>query len=182
MNDSPIPTLTTPRLVLRAFELGDAPQVETLAGDPAVARFTFVPHPYPPGGAVGWIAGHAQEARVGRQLSWAITRGGELVGCVELALNPFHGWAEIGFWLGTPFWHRGYGTEAAERVLTYAFEDPGRRRVQAAVFVENAASARLLERLGLRREGTLRGSGRPGPGRSGDMHMYAILREDLGRA
>lgn len=178
VDSSPIPTLVTARLVLRPFRPDDAPTVETLAGDVSVARFTFVPHPYPPGAALGWIAGHADEARAGRQLSWAIEHAGRVVGCAELALNAFHGWAELGYWLGAGDRGRGFATEAGARVIGHAFAEHGARRVQAAVSVENAASARVLERLGLRREGLLRAYVRPGPERSGDAWMYGRTRED----
>lgn len=174
-----IPSFSTPRLHVRPFAPEDAPTVEALAGDPVVARYTFVPHPYPSGAATPWILDHAEAARSGRQVSWAITLGGRVVGCVELALNDFHGWAELGFWLGVPFHGRGYATEAAGRVLAYAFEERGCRRVQAAVFVGNDASARVLGRLGFRLEGTLRAYGRPGPERSSDSWMYGMTREDF---
>ncbi|PYE52724.1 GNAT family N-acetyltransferase [Deinococcus yavapaiensis] len=176
-----IPSFSTLRLHLRPFSSEDAHDVYVLASDVSVAKFTFVPHPYPVGAAASWIDGHEEEARSGRQLSWAITRRERLVGCVELAFNDFHGWAEIGFWLGAPHRGRGYATEAAERVLAYAFEKRGRRRVQAAVFVENEASARVLARLGLRREGTLRAYGRPSSWRSGDSWMYGMTRQDFER-
>lgn len=149
-----IPILQTARLTLRPFEPGDAPAVEHLAGHPEVARFTFVPHPYPPGAAGGWIEGQAREAREDRQLAWAITAGPELLGCAELALLD-GGAAELGYWLGVEHWHRGYAAEAAGAVVEYAVRVLARPRIQASVFTANPASARVLERLGFSRESTV---------------------------
>ncbi len=174
-----IPILQTTRLTLRPFEPGDAPQVERLAGHPEVARFTFVPHPYPTGAALGWIEGQAREAREERQLAWAITRGTELLGCAELARLPGGGAAELGYWLGVEHWHRGYATEAGAEVVRYAFSVLALAQVQATVFTANPASARVLERLGFRLEGTVPGLPGAAPERAASW-VYALGRATFG--
>src|SRR5687768_1593520 len=98
-----VPPLETPRLVLRPFEPGDAPAVQQLAGDAAVAATTInIPHPYPDGAAEHWIAGHAAAAAAGRNLTWAIVRreGDVLMGAITLRLIPAHRRGDLGYWLG----------------------------------------------------------------------------------
>jgi ribosomal-protein-alanine N-acetyltransferase len=90
-------TLSTEHLLLRPFELTDAPVVEALAGDAAVARTSNIPHPYLPGGAGGWIAAGHEAAAQGRRYPFAIVRrlDDQLLGCMTLLLAPEHRRAEL---------------------------------------------------------------------------------------
>ncbi|HEX9058018.1 MAG TPA: GNAT family N-acetyltransferase [Ktedonobacterales bacterium] len=151
-------TLATERLVLRPFELTDATVVEALAGDVEVARTSNVPHPYPVGGARAWITAELEAAAHGLRESFAIVRcaDGQLVGCMMLGLAPAHRRAALGYWIGRPFWGQGYATEAGARVVAYAFEERALHRVMAHVIRHKRASTRVLEKLGMVHEGTLR--------------------------
>ena len=177
---SPIPILDTDRLRLRPFVLEDAPTVQWLASDAEVAATTLnIPHPYPDGLAAAWISGHGAAAERG-VFTWAIVRraGAALMGSITLSVNAQHRRAELGYWLGVPFWNQGYMTEAAHRVTVYGFEQLGLHRVQAACFPRNVASARVMEKAGLRYEGVLRGYARKGDTFEG-IAMYAILVTDV---
>lgn len=66
--------------------------------------------------------------------------------------------AELGYWLGQPFWGRGIATATVRTVTAYALEQFGLVRVEAHVFASNPASARVLEKCGFQREGVLRSS------------------------
>jgi RimJ/RimL family protein N-acetyltransferase len=151
-------TLSTEHLVLRPFELTDAPVVEALAGDAAVARTSNIPHPYPPGGAGGWIAAGHEAAAQGQRYPFAIVRrrDGQLLGCMTLLLAPEHRRAELAYWIGRPYWGQGYATEAGARVVAYAFEELGVNRVAAQGMSRNRASLRVMEKIGMVHEGTLR--------------------------
>jgi len=80
----------------------------------------------------------------------------------------FHKWdqrnhhAEVGYDLKTKYWHKGYMTEALRAALRYGFEQMGLNRIEAIVYPENAASLRLLQRLGFQQEGLFRQSFRQG--------------------
>src|SRR5687768_14902715 len=129
-----IPVLETPRLVLRPFKPGDAPAVQQLAGDAAVAATTInIPHPYPDGAAEHWIAGHAAAAAAGHHLTWAIVRreGDVLMGAITLRLIPAHRRGDLGYWLGVAHWNQGYMTESARRVITHGFDELELHRIQA---------------------------------------------------
>ena len=154
------PELVTDRLLLRRFCFGDAAAVQRLAGDPAVAEMTLsIPHPYPEGAAEAWIAGQEPDRAAGvREVFAVVERAqGELVGAIGLAIRSEHSRAELGYWIGRPYWGRGYATEAARAVLSYAFGSLGLNRVHACHFARNPASGRVMAKAGMGQEGCQRG-------------------------
>ncbi|MGD1019509.1 MAG: GNAT family N-acetyltransferase [Verrucomicrobiia bacterium] len=175
------PTLETGRLVLRPFELSDAPRVQLLAGDRAVAATTKnIPHPYEDGMAEQWIGAHQERFERGRGVVFAITRkdGGELIGAIGLTLNLAQESAELGYWIGKAYWGRGYCTEAGDAVLRYAFGELRLHRVHAHHFANNPASGRVMQKLGMRHEGRLRQQIKKWD-EFFDVDAYGILRSDL---
>jgi len=152
-------TLVTDRLVLRPFRMADAPLIQRLAGDRAVAATTLrIPHPYPDGFAEDWIRPQAEEFEKGKSAIFAIeiASRAELCGAIGLAVNIEDRHAELGYWIGVPFWNCGYCTEAARAVLAFGFETLRLHRIHAAHFVSNPASGRVLSKLGMKQEGQLR--------------------------
>jgi len=154
----PIPTLETDRLTLRPFHAGDALDVQRLAGAREVASGTLdIPFPYPDGGAEQWIATHGPSWDEGVALSLAVTEPTVgLVGAVSLRLTLEHRRGELGYWVGVPFWNRGYATEAAAAVLDFGFARLKLIRIEAKHFIRNPASGRVMEKLGMTREGVSR--------------------------
>ena len=153
-----IPTIHTERLMLRPFRPSDAEVVQRLAGDRDIAATTIlIPHPYPDGVAEEWIATHAASFDKGECLTLAVTSraDGTLHGAVSLTINARHQHAELGYWIGKPYWGRGYATEAGLAVLGYAFNALDLNRVFAHHMAKNRASGRVLEKIGMRYEGTL---------------------------
>ena len=166
--------LDTERLILRPPDLADAPAVQRLAGAREVALNTLmIPHPYPDGAAEEWIS----KPRTDDQINFAITvrETGELAGVIGLIVNRDHDRAEIGYWIGVPYWGRGYATEAGRAVVRHAFEGLALNRVYAEVFSRNPASARVLQKIGMRHEGTHRAHIVKW-GEAVDVEMYAVLR------
>lgn len=152
------PTLRTERLVLRPFHMGDCDRVAELCADRLIADTTLlIPHPYTLRDAEAWLATHQEAFDAGRSLNFAVTLGGELVGAVGLRLEPEHSRAEIGYWIGVPFWGRGVASEAARAVVEYGLGGAGLHRVYAYHFARNPASGRVLQRAGMVREGVQRG-------------------------
>lgn len=177
------PVIETRRLLLRPFEMSDAADVQRLAGDRAIADTTLnIPHPYEQGMAERWIASHQPEFEAGRLCNFAITRGstGELIGAIGLRRLEAAEVAELGYWLGVPFWNRGYCTEAAIAVVAFGFEELGLTRVQAHHLLRNPASGRVLVKAGMRREGVARQEFRKGE-RHEDIVLYGIGRDDWQR-
>ncbi|WP_135557058.1 GNAT family N-acetyltransferase [Paenibacillus cymbidii] len=157
------PRLETERLALRLFELADAPEVQRLAGAAEVARTTLsIPHPYPDGAAEAWIERTRQVYASGSIHAFAVEakvpplsrETGELAGCVSLRVNGAHRHAELAYWIGRPFWGRGYATEAARAVVRYGFGELKLNRIFAAAMTSNPASSRVMAKLGMKHEGT----------------------------
>lgn len=155
----PYPRLQTERVVLREFTGQDAPDVRRLAGEWEVARALLsVPHPYEDGMAEEWISGHRSAFERGEEVHFALVlrERGELCGACGLLINRRDANAELGYWLGVPYWGRGYATEAAREVLRYGFDQLWLHRIYAAHFATNPASGRVLVKIGMSYEGTRR--------------------------
>lgn len=152
------PTLRTERLVLRPFRIKDAPRVQELAGAHEVYATTEnVPHPYEDGMAEEWIAslGAKFESREQIALAMALADGGALIGSISLRVVTRHRRASLGYWLGVPYWGRGYCTEAAIAMIRYGFEDLELHKITAQHMIGNAASGRVMEKAGMQKEGEL---------------------------
>ena len=181
---APQPTLGTPRLVLRPFAIADGPRVRELAGDWAIADTTaVVPHPYPEGGGEAWIATHPGAWAAGHNATFAVVRRGDdlLIGAMGLVIQRFRESGELGYWIGKPYWGRGYATEAAAAVLDLAFGPLGLHRVEATHFTRNPASGRVMEKLGMRPEGVFR-QAFVKSGRYEDVAQRAILADEWAAA
>jgi ribosomal-protein-alanine N-acetyltransferase len=175
------PTLETERLVLRPFELSDAPRVQLLAGDRDVAAMTKnIPHPYEDGLAEAWIGSHQERFDKREETVFAITleESDELIGAIGLVLKLDQEIAELGYWIGKPYWGRGYCTEAARAVLHFAFTKLRLNRVHAHHFSHNPASGRVMQKVGMRHEGSLRQHVKKW-GEFFDVEAYGILRSEF---
>jgi [ribosomal protein S5]-alanine N-acetyltransferase len=181
-NMSPsIPTLQTQRLVLRPFTMDDCPMVAELAGDEAIARTTLViPHPYALSDAEQWIATHVPQHAEGKGVTLAITLrdGGILVGSISLHIDQGNRRAELGYWVGRPYWNRGYASEAARALVEWGFRACPINRIYAYHVAMNPASGRVLQKSGMRFEGVLR-QHIVKDGVAHDCPWYGILRSDL---
>jgi RimJ/RimL family protein N-acetyltransferase len=139
-----IPVIKTERLILRAPRLTDAEAIALLANDLRVAANTArIPHPYGVADAEQFIAAIN---RRDEESCWAVGHSGALIGMCGLV--PAEREAEIGYWLGAPFWGRGFATEAARAVIDHAFGQLGHETLQAGARVTNPASRRVLEKCG----------------------------------
>ncbi len=170
--------LQAERLTLRPFVAADAAAVQHLAGVRAVASTTLnIPHPYKNGLAKKWISTHAGHFKKGKSATWAITLHGQLIGAIGLEIQARHDRAELGYWIGQPFWNAGYATEAARHVIHHAFTRLKLNRIEAHHFTRNPASGRVMKKLGMTREG-LRKQAVKKFGRYEDVIVYGIVRAD----
>ncbi|HET6628369.1 MAG TPA: GNAT family N-acetyltransferase [Woeseiaceae bacterium] len=153
-----LPTLRTERLVLRPFRIEDALRVQELAGAREIYATTEkVPHPYEDGMAEAWIASleAAFEAREQVALGITLAASGSLVGSIGLRVALPHRRASLGYWIGVPYWGRGYATEAAIAMIRYGFNDLELHRITAQHMLGNPASGRVMMKAGMQREGEL---------------------------
>ncbi len=136
------PRIETPRLILRAVTLADAPWIERYVSDWDIARHTArIPHPYPPGGAVDFV--RSLDPKDGPTFVIERREDREPVGLIGLELEG-PGEAEIGFWIGKPFWRRGYASEAMAALVEHAFRKMGLASLIALAVPENRASIRAV--------------------------------------
>jgi len=174
------PSLRTERLVLRPFALSDAPDVQRMAGAIEIASPTInIPHPYEDGMAALWISSHRGAFERGESVPLAVTLSadGTLIGAISLSLHQNHERAELGYWIGVPYWGQGYCTEAARAMMSYGFDVLGLHRVHSSHFAGNPASGRVMQKLGMTREGCLRHHVRKW-GAFEDLVCFGLLREE----
>jgi RimJ/RimL family protein N-acetyltransferase len=139
-----LPVLETARLRLRAPRRGDVKAIARFAGDRRVAENTArIPHPYSLEDAEQFIA---SVNRQDGEATFVVTLDGETIGFGSV--EPREGGPEIGYWLGVPFWGRGYGTELVRAVIDHAFGDLGHDTLVTGARVSNPASRRVLEKCG----------------------------------
>ena len=176
-----MPGLETERLLLRPPEFRDVPAITSWIGDWDVAKnLASVPHPYREADAHAFVALAAQKRATGEGFCFSIARKNDGVFLGACGLNLKDGRFELGYWLGKPFWGRGYATEAARKVLSFAFHDLKAASVWAGWFHDNPASGRVLEKLGCSHDGA---QPRTSLARGHQVycHMVTLTRENFGR-
>lgn len=174
------PTLQTSRLRLRPFDDADADAIYTLHSSARVLRYWDSPPWSEPDRAARFIARCRQFAEDGTGARFAVDRGpdGVFIGwCALTQWDATHRSASMGYCFTDAVWGHGYATEAARAVLRWAYATLDLNRVQAEADTRNAASARVLEKNGFRREGTLRQNCIVN-GEVSDSWVYGLIRSD----
>ena len=175
-------TLGTERLILRPFVMEDADEVHQIVSDREIAHNTaHIPHPYPEGMAAEWIGRLAARWPTGESAVFAATlrESGRIIAAVGLEVQPPHQRAELGYWVAREYWNLGYASEAATAVLGYGFREMGLHRIAAHHYTRNAASGRVLQKLGMRYEGRMRQHVLKWSVFE-DIDFYGILAEEFG--
>ncbi|WHX67403.1 GNAT family N-acetyltransferase [Peribacillus frigoritolerans] len=151
-------TITTKRLVLRIFQKSDAVAVTKLCNNYNIYKNTlYLPYPYTIEDALSWIEHHFDNFNANKSYEFAITdkESGKLYGAIALSNNQKFNNGEIAYWIGKKFWGNGYATEAAQAILHFALEEKQYHKVFARYFNSNPASGRVMQKLGLKKEGIL---------------------------
>ncbi|MDX1665249.1 MAG: GNAT family protein [Candidatus Promineifilaceae bacterium] len=171
------PRIQTARLLLRPWEFTDLEAVLEYAQDEAWARFLPVPRPYRREHAREFLARQILLDRA-EHASWAIMFEEKTVGGINLRFSEAHRIAEMGYSIARPLWGRGLTTEAAAAVRDAAFTTyPELERVRAMADSRNRGSRRVMEKIGMQHEGTLRRN-RLHQGELVDEAWYGILRSE----
>ncbi|MEH6559446.1 MAG: GNAT family protein [Oceanicoccus sp.] len=159
---------------LRKFSPEDSTALVALLNNYKVTRYlsTRLPFPYSPQDADWWISTGCKNGIVR-----AITVDGELAGCVGAEVGAFEESraAEIGYWLGEPFWGAGHATHALDALTRMVFSETDIVRIYAPVFSPNLASMRVLEKCGYQLEGIFR-KGCYKDGTFYDRHIFAKIQ------
>jgi RimJ/RimL family protein N-acetyltransferase len=172
--------LRSERLQLRYFDRDDAPRVTELASVFEIADTTLsIPHPYELNMALDWIQTHKQKRDKNEEYVFAITlrNSSQLIGAIGITLFSAYNRGEMGYWIGKPYWNRGFATEAGKALLRFGFEDLRLNRIFARRFSRNPASGRVLLKIGMAREGCMRQHIKRWD-KYEDIEFYAILYKD----
>jgi ribosomal-protein-alanine N-acetyltransferase len=177
------PTLTTERLVLRALLPNDAADLYRHASNPNVTRYTTWDAHTSIAQSESFISEYAKGQylqAIPEPIAMTLRAPpGELIGVIGCTwARREHFCMELGYWVGEPHWGRGYAAEAAKALVTSVFATYTVERVQAHCIAENVSSARVLEKIGMKYEGTAR-SAIYLRGRFHDIRWFAITRGEL---
>jgi len=145
-----LPILSSKRLILRPFQLSDAAKVQELAGNKAVAEMTaHVPYPYLDGMAEEWILKHKDWFTNQQAVALAIESIdlGELIGAISIT-DIHAATGALGYWIGQPYWGKGYCTEAVNTLIGYAFDTFSLDIIYARHLISNPASGKVMTNNG----------------------------------
>jgi [ribosomal protein S5]-alanine N-acetyltransferase len=174
--------LHSARLVLRAFTKADAAEIQNLANNKEVGGIIGLPQPYLLEHAQEWIEIQPELIRLGTEYPLAIVEktSNELVGTITLRVDKNHFKGELGYWIGRPYWGKGFATEAVKRMISFGFEDLELNKIWASALSRNKGSLAVLQKAGLWDEGTLK-QDRFISGEFEDINLYGIVREEYSR-
>ena len=150
--------LETKRLLLRPALKKDVPVIAEHLSNPLIAKTTLhIPFPYSRKDAEIWFTNNALQNKSGLAYTFVITmkRSGKLIGSMGLHPTPEHNRAEAGYWIAVPYWNKGIATEALQSVLQFGFEQVGLHKIYATHMLNNKASGRVMQKVGMKREGKL---------------------------
>jgi [ribosomal protein S5]-alanine N-acetyltransferase len=180
---TPVAAVRSRRLTLRAVAETDLPDLLEINGDPEVTRFLPYDAWQSLDDGVAWLRRMEALAATGSGQQLVVVRNADARVVGTLLLFRFEERSarlELGYVLGRRYWGQGLMREALEAICAHAFSALSIRRIEAEVNPANAASNRLLQRLGFVREGTLRQRW-VGKGAAYDTHVYGCLAEDWKR-
>lgn len=177
----PVPDLRTPRLRLRPVDERDEQPLFELHSNPRVMRYWDSPPWTDPARAARFVVAcrHMAEAGTGARVAVDHASDDTLLGwCGLVEWDHNHRSATLGYCFTEPAWGHGYATESARALLTWGFDTLDLNRVQAEVDTRHRASARVLQKLGFEREGTLREDCIV-DGEVSDTWVFGLLRRDF---
>ncbi len=166
---SELPVMHSDRLTLRAWTLNDAPEMDALFSDIDVVKMTgSKPYPYFPKSSFGAIATRFGKYLRKEMFDFAVTKSqtGTLIGGCGVFKRKPNSPLELGFWLGKPYWGKGYATEAAKQVMAWAQTALKADMIVAGHFEDNPVSGRILYKLGFEQIG----------GHKETVPMYSLAR------
>jgi RimJ/RimL family protein N-acetyltransferase len=143
-------------LLLRPPEPGDVKAIVAFMEWDVVKNLSTAPHPYLEEHAHAFLVRQGEGRAKGRDFAFAVTRKDDGAFAGMCGVHQREKGFELGYWLGRPYWGKGYATEAAAEVLAFSFRNLRAEAVEAGWFHDNAASGRVLEKVGFRSGGANR--------------------------
>jgi [ribosomal protein S5]-alanine N-acetyltransferase len=172
--------IETDRLVLRLVDFNDAEAVTLLCNDYAITSMNLtIPYPCTINDTINWLNTQKMLYLRGLQINFAITlkTNGTIVGVIGFDIERPHERAKLGYWIGRIYWNNGYATEACHAMVKYIFMQLKMHRIYATTLGENTSSIRVLQKIGMQFEGTLREHAKK-DGLFKDINNYGMLCDD----
>jgi len=174
-----LPTLNTERLILRKLRLEDAEDIFEYASDPEITKYvTWEPHKSIED-SINFIKYALEKYDKKEAIQWGIVykENNKVIGTCDILPVTKHFRAEIAYALSRKYWGKGIMTEAVKEVIKFGFERMSLNRIQAMCFSENIGSYRVMEKAGMKFEGTLREQMFI-KGKFQDLKLYSVLRRE----
>lgn len=170
------PAIETERLILSQLKEEDFPFVTEYLQDKIFSDVTSnIPYPYTGEHAKSWMKMSRESFENNTGYTFAVrNKEGQILGAIGLH-DRDDDKAELGYWMGKPFWNKGYITEAATALIDFGFNELQINKIYATYFLDNPASGRIMEKTGMEKEALLKQHLKK-DGKYIDVMMYSILK------
>ncbi|MGN7756225.1 GNAT family N-acetyltransferase [Chryseobacterium sp. 22532] len=170
------PVIETERLILSQLKEEDLPFVTEYLQDKIFSDVTSnIPYPYTGEHAKFWMKMSRESFENNTGYTFAVrNKEGQILGAIGLH-DRDDDKAELGYWMGKPFWNKGYITEAATALIDFGFNELQINKIYATYFLDNPASGRIMEKIGMEKEALLKQHLKK-DGKYIDVMMYSILK------
>ena len=152
--------METEKTIIKLFQTYHISQIAKICNNPNLSKNLLnMPYPFTIKNAKAWVKNSKKLLKIGNSLSFAIIEkhNNELIGSIALEnLNKTHRNAEISYWIDEKNWNKGYATEVLKAVVEFGFKKINLHRIIGKCYVENIASAKVMEKCGFVFEGTLK--------------------------
>ncbi|REC48836.1 GNAT family N-acetyltransferase [Chryseobacterium pennipullorum] len=171
------PIIETERLILSQLEEKDIPPIVEFLQHRIFSDLTSnIPYPYTENDAEFWLKISKEAFAENTGYTFAIrNKNGEIIGAIGLH-DRDDDKAELGYWIGIPYWNKGYVTEAAKAVVDFGFKTLGFNKIFATHIPHNPASGKIMEKIGMEKEALLKQETKKG-GVYFDLVMYSIFND-----
>ncbi|MGV2452837.1 MULTISPECIES: GNAT family N-acetyltransferase [Chryseobacterium] len=171
------PVLQTERLILSQLEEKDIPFIVELLQHRIFSDLTSnIPYPYVENDARSWVEMSKEAFENNTGYTFAIrNKEGQIIGAIGLH-DRDDDKAELGYWIGIPYWNKGYVTEAAKGIIDFGFDELKLNKIFATHFLHNPASGRIMEKIGMKKEAVLIKEVKK-DGEYFDLVRYCILKD-----
>ncbi|OCA71446.1 GNAT family N-acetyltransferase [Chryseobacterium arthrosphaerae] len=170
------PIIETERLILSQLEEKDIPFITEYLQHRIYSDLTSnIPYPYTENDAIFWLKMSKEAFENKSGYTFGIrNKEEELIGAIGLH-DRDDDKAELGYWIGIPYWNKGYVTEAARAIVDFGFKELGLNKIYATHFFHNPASGKIMEKIGMEREAVLKQHAKKDE-EYFDLVMYSIFR------
>ncbi|MEE6125764.1 GNAT family N-acetyltransferase [Chryseobacterium arthrosphaerae] len=170
------PIIETERLILSQLEEKDIPFITEYLQHRIYSDLTSnIPYPYTENDAIFWLKMSKEAFENKSGYTFGIrNKEEELIGAIGLH-DRDDDKAELGYWIGIPYWNKGYVTEAARAIVDFGFKELGLNKIYATHFFHNPASGKIMEKIGMEKEAVLKQHVKKDE-EYFDLAMYSIFR------